>query len=62
MGLTEASLRLVEDAEHYGVNRGAIKRAQQTDDLIGALLFFATPASDFVTGQTLIVDGGRQFS
>lgn len=60
--LTEASLRLVEDAEHYGVNRGAIKRAQQTDDLIGALLFFASPASDFVTGQTLIVDGGRQFS
>lgn len=60
--LTEASLRLIEDAEHYGVNRGAIKRAQQTDDLIGALLFFASPASDFVTGQTLIVDGGRQFS
>lgn len=60
--LTEASLRLIEDAEHYGVNRGAIKRAQQTDDLIGALLFFTSPASDFVTGQTLIVDGGRQFS
>lgn len=60
--LTEASLRLIEDAATYGVNRGAIKRAQQTDDLIGALLFFASPASDFVTGQTLVVDGGRQFN
>ena len=60
--LTEASLRLIEDAEHYGVNRGAIKRPQQTDDLIGALLFFAAPASNFVTGQTLVVDGGRQFN
>ncbi len=60
--LTEASLQLIEDAARYGVNRGAIKRAQQTDDLIGALLFFAAPASDFVTGQTLVVDGGRQFN
>jgi NAD(P)-dependent dehydrogenase (short-subunit alcohol dehydrogenase family) len=59
--LTEASLRLIEDAASYGVSRGAIKRAQQTDDLIGALLFFTSPASDFVTGQTLVVDGGRQF-
>jgi len=60
--LTEASLCLIEDAVQYGVNRGAIKRPQQTDDLIGALLFFAAPASDFVTGQTLVVDGGRQFN
>lgn len=60
--LTEASLRLIEDAAQYGVNRGAIKRAQQTDDLIGALLFFVSSASDFVTGQTLVVDGGRQFN
>ena len=60
--LTEASLRLIENAETYGVNRGALKRAQQTDDLIGALLFFVSQASDFVTGQTLVVDGGRQFN
>lgn len=60
--LTEASLRLIEDAAKYGVNRGAIKRAQQTDDLIGALLFFVSSTSDFVTGQTLVVDGGRQFN
>jgi NAD(P)-dependent dehydrogenase (short-subunit alcohol dehydrogenase family) len=59
--LTEASLRLIEDAASYGVTRGAIKRAQQADDLLGALLFFVSPASSFVTGQTLVVDGGRQF-
>jgi NAD(P)-dependent dehydrogenase (short-subunit alcohol dehydrogenase family) len=59
--LTDASLKLIEDAASYGVSRGAIKRAQQTDDVIGALLFFVSPASDFVTGQTLVVDGGRQF-
>lgn len=60
--LTEASLKLIDDAANYGVQRGAIKKAQQTDDLIGALLFFVSPASAFVTGQTLVVDGGRQFN
>jgi NAD(P)-dependent dehydrogenase (short-subunit alcohol dehydrogenase family) len=28
------------------------------EDLLGALVFLASPASDFVTGQTLAVDGG----
>ncbi len=28
------------------------------DELVGALLFFASPASDFVNGQLLFVDGG----
>lgn len=59
--LTEASLGLMEDAASYGVDRGALKRAQQPGDLIGAALFFASDASAFVTGQTLVVDGGRQF-
>jgi 3-oxoacyl-[acyl-carrier protein] reductase len=36
----------------------AIKRIEQPDDLTGALIFFASSDSDFVTGQTMIVDGG----
>ena len=36
----------------------AIKRESVPDDLGGALLFFASQDSDFVTGQTLVVDGG----
>ena len=36
----------------------ALKRAETPDDVIGALLFFASADSDFVTGQTLLVDGG----
>jgi len=28
------------------------------EDLIGALVFFSSSDSDFITGQTLVVDGG----
>lgn len=58
--LTEASQALIPNAERYGVDRGAIKRAEQPDDLVGVAVFLASPASDFITGQTIVVDGGRQ--
>jgi NAD(P)-dependent dehydrogenase (short-subunit alcohol dehydrogenase family) len=32
------------------------------EDLTGAAVFLASPASDFVTGQTLFVDGGWQYA
>jgi len=40
------------------VSSRAIKRDSTPEDLIGALLFLASPESDFVTGQTLVIDGG----
>src|SRR5881296_1913227 len=36
----------------------AIRRTQKPEDLVGAIVFFASPESDFITGQTLVVDGG----
>jgi 3-oxoacyl-[acyl-carrier protein] reductase len=36
----------------------ALARVQHPDDLEGAVLFFASSGSDFITGQTLVVDGG----
>ncbi|MFD5491908.1 SDR family NAD(P)-dependent oxidoreductase [Streptomyces sp. NPDC001812] len=59
--LTEASRGLLEDAESYGVDRGSLRRASRPEDIVGAALYLAGPDSDFVTGQTLVVDGGRQF-
>lgn len=59
--LTEASLDLIEDAENYGVTRGALKRAAAAEDMVGGALYLASDLAGFVTGQTLVVDGGRQF-
>lgn len=59
--LTEASLSLMENAEKYGVDRGAIKRPSSAEDIVGTALFLASALSDFITGQTIIIDGGKQF-
>jgi NAD(P)-dependent dehydrogenase (short-subunit alcohol dehydrogenase family) len=59
--LTEASKALMDNADQYGVDRGALRRASQPEDIVGAALYLAGPDSNYVTGQTLVVDGGRQF-
>jgi gluconate 5-dehydrogenase len=40
------------------VARIPLGRIANPTDIVGAALFFAAPASDFVTGQILCVDGG----
>jgi 3-oxoacyl-[acyl-carrier protein] reductase len=39
----------------------SIKRIQVENDLVGTVLFLASPESDFMTGQLLNVDGGANF-
>ncbi|NLB47695.1 MAG: SDR family oxidoreductase [Microbacteriaceae bacterium] len=59
--LTEASYGHIEGAEQYGVDRGALRRSSQPEDIVGAALFLVGPDASFISGQTLVVDGGRQF-
>lgn len=59
--LTEASLGQIEDAAFYGAGRAAMKRNAQTDDICGGVLYLASDLSAFMTGQTLVIDGGKQF-
>ncbi|MEI6158342.1 MAG: SDR family NAD(P)-dependent oxidoreductase [Roseococcus sp.] len=47
----EGQARMVE-----GIHR---RRLGKAEDIANAVLFFANPASDWVTGQILSVDGGR---
>ena len=39
-------------------NSRALKRRQVPNDLVGTAVFLCSPDSDFMTGQTLVVDGG----
>ena len=39
----------------------SLKRIQVPPDVVGAMLFLASPLSDFITGQTVNVDGGISF-
>ncbi|MCL5109198.1 MAG: SDR family oxidoreductase [Chloroflexi bacterium] len=40
------------------VDRIPFHRLGEPEDLVGAVVYMAAPASDFMTGQTMVVDGG----
>lgn len=48
----------VDDERVRVRNSRAFKRDGYPEDLLGALVFLCSPDSDFVTGQSLVVDGG----
>ena len=57
---TEQNKVMYEDAEwvSYLVERIPLKRPGRMEDLEGAVIFLASDASAYVTGQTLLIDGG----
>ena len=56
---TKASRTIIDDITKYDVSLTPLGRVGQPEDLVGAVIFLAGDASDFITGQTLVVDGGR---
>ena len=63
--LTDASRELFADEgvdpETYALDRGSLKRPAQPEDVVGAALWLAGEGAGYVTGQTIVVDGGRIF-
>ena len=39
----------------------SLKRVQNPTDLVGTIVFLCSSSADFITGQTLVVDGGASF-
>jgi NAD(P)-dependent dehydrogenase (short-subunit alcohol dehydrogenase family) len=57
---TRSSLdKVKDDAElNAQVARRTLRRPQMPDDVVGAIAFFCSDLAAYITGQTLIVDGG----
>ena len=56
-GMTAPHLTRPE-VEQEMLRQTPLRRVGEPRDLVGAALFLASPASDFVTGHNLVVDGG----
>src|SRR3989442_1645589 len=54
-----ATIPIPRARHESGAGARAIGRVGVPSDLVGAALFLASPAAAFITGQTLVVDGGR---
>jgi NAD(P)-dependent dehydrogenase (short-subunit alcohol dehydrogenase family) len=48
----------LDHSRQPSIVRRALKRDEYPEDLLGALVFLASADSDFITGQTIAVDGG----
>ncbi len=64
-GLTSTQFVLDSTSEAFLENRRlqrSIPRHQYPKDVVGTILFLCSEGSDFVTGQTIVVDGGAVFN
>jgi len=60
---TDASLDVSTDEQLAAqIARRSIKRAQQPEDVTGAVAFLSSDLAAYITGQTLVVDGGSHMN
>jgi NAD(P)-dependent dehydrogenase (short-subunit alcohol dehydrogenase family) len=52
---------VVEALRDVSVSARTLKRDQVPEDVVGAVVFLCGPGSTFVTGQTMVIDGGQFF-
>jgi NAD(P)-dependent dehydrogenase (short-subunit alcohol dehydrogenase family) len=52
---------VVEALRDVSIAARTIQRDQVPEDVAGAVVFLCSPAADFVTGQTIVIDGGQYF-
>jgi NAD(P)-dependent dehydrogenase (short-subunit alcohol dehydrogenase family) len=57
----EANPEVIEKLRDVSIAARTIQRDQVPEDVVGAVVFLSGPESDFVTGQTIVIDGGQYF-
>jgi NAD(P)-dependent dehydrogenase (short-subunit alcohol dehydrogenase family) len=56
-----ANPEVVEKLRDASVAARTLQRDQMPEDVVGAVVFLCGPGADFVTGQTMVIDGGQYF-
>jgi NAD(P)-dependent dehydrogenase (short-subunit alcohol dehydrogenase family) len=57
----QAHPEVIEALRDVSIAARTIQRDQVPDDVVGAVVFLCSPEADFVTGQTMVIDGGQYF-
>jgi len=57
----EANPEVIEKLRDVSIAARTIQRDQVPDDVVGAVVFLCGPGSDFITGQSIVIDGGQTF-
>ncbi len=57
----EAHPEVIEKLRDVSVAARTLQRDQVPEDVVGAVVFLCGPGSSFVTGQTIVIDGGQYF-
>jgi NAD(P)-dependent dehydrogenase (short-subunit alcohol dehydrogenase family) len=52
---------VIERLRDVSIAARTLQRDQVPEDVVGAVVYLAGPGSDFVTGQTIVIDGGQYF-
>jgi NAD(P)-dependent dehydrogenase (short-subunit alcohol dehydrogenase family) len=52
---------VIEKLRDVSVASRTLQRDQVPEDVVGAVVFLCTTAADFITGQTMVIDGGQYF-
>jgi NAD(P)-dependent dehydrogenase (short-subunit alcohol dehydrogenase family) len=56
-----ANPEVVEKLRDVSVAARTIQRDQVPEDVVGAVVFLCGPGAEFITGQTMVIDGGQYF-
>ncbi|MDH3752525.1 MAG: SDR family oxidoreductase [Acidimicrobiia bacterium] len=57
----KAQPEVLEALAEVSVSARTLKRDQLPEDVVGAVVFLCGPGSEFITGQTMVIDGGQFF-
>jgi NAD(P)-dependent dehydrogenase (short-subunit alcohol dehydrogenase family) len=57
----EAHPEVIEKLRDVSVAARTLQRDQVPEDVVGAVVFLCGPGSDFITGQSIVIDGGQTF-